>query len=137
MPRTSAKTKPYGTVKFPDIDAYHASFPPNIQKILQQLRQAIHQAAPEATETISYNMPAFKQHQVLVYYAAYNNHIGFYPTPAPILVFKDKLIGYKTSKGAIQFPLNEPLPLALIKEIVRYRLQHNAEKKAQRQGAKA
>lgn len=136
MPHTSAKNKLYDSVKFPDIDAYHASFPPDIQKILQLLRQAIRQAAPQATETISYNMPAFKQHQVLVYYAANNNHIGFYPTPAPILFFKNKLTNYKSSKGAIQFPIDKPLPLALIKEIVRYRLQQDEEKKAPHKGAK-
>jgi uncharacterized protein YdhG (YjbR/CyaY superfamily) len=104
------------------IDEYHQSYPQEIQDLLQQLRQAILQAAPKATETISYGMPAFKLNKVLVYYAAYKNHIGFYPTPKPIVQFKEELIPFKTSKGAIQFPINQKLPLALIKKIVKFRV---------------
>jgi len=104
------------------IDEYHQSCPIEIQEMFQQLRQAILQAAPKAIETISYGMPAFKLNKVLVYYAAYKNHIGFYPTPKPIVHLKEELISFKTSKGAIQFPINQKLPLALIKKIVKFRV---------------
>jgi uncharacterized protein YdhG (YjbR/CyaY superfamily) len=109
-------------LKFRDIDEYHSSFPAGIQKILTQLRQAIKQAAPKATETISYGMPAFRQNKVLVYYAAYKTHIGLYPAPEPIVHFKKELAKYPTSKGAIQFPIDKPLPLSLIKKIVKFRV---------------
>ena len=111
---TKKKISPYGSKKFKTIDEYHASFPEDIQKILQQLRQTIKQAAPQATETISYNIPTFKLNKNLVHYAAFKEHIGFYPTSSPLTVFKDELATYKTSKGAIQFPLDKPLPTALI-----------------------
>jgi uncharacterized protein YdhG (YjbR/CyaY superfamily) len=117
--------KPNG---FKSIDEYIATFPLDIQTLLQQLRAVIHEAAPEAEETISYQMPAFRQNGVLVYFAAFKNHIGFFPTAAGIEAFKDKLSGYKTSKGTIQFPLDQPLPLDLIKEIVRARVKENKEK---------
>lgn len=113
----------YGTVKFQSIDDYHATLTPKIQKILEGLRQIIKTAAPKAVETISYNIPTFKQNKNLVHYAAYKEHIGFYPTAKPIVVFADKLKKYKTSKGAIQFPIDEPLPKDLIKEIVKFRVQ--------------
>jgi uncharacterized protein YdhG (YjbR/CyaY superfamily) len=128
MPTIPKKPSPYGAVKFTGIDEYHAAFPKPVQQTLQQLRQAIAQAAPKATETISYNMPAFKQDKNLVYYAAYKHHIGFYPTPTPIKVFKEELAKFNTSKGAIQFPLGEPLPLALIKKIVKLRVKEVEEK---------
>lgn len=122
MPTISKKSSPYGSIKFKSIDEYHATFPANVQKLLTQLCKAIQQAAPQATETISYNMPAFKFHRNLVYYAAYKKHIGFYPSTRPLIVFKDELSAYKTSKGAIQFPLDKALPIALIKKIVKFRL---------------
>jgi uncharacterized protein YdhG (YjbR/CyaY superfamily) len=109
------------------IDDYHSEQPEGIQKKLEQLRKAINHAAPKATETISYGMPAFKQNKMLVYYAAYKSHIGFYPTPNAIVAFKAELTKYKTSKGAIQFPNNEPLPIALIKKIVKFRLQEDEQ----------
>ncbi len=109
-------------LKFKDIDEYHSSCPTDIQKILEQLRQTIKQAAPKAIETISYGMPAFRQNKVLVCYAVYKEHIGFYPTPNPIVHFKQELKKYSTSKGAIQFPINKPLPLTLIKKILKYRV---------------
>jgi uncharacterized protein YdhG (YjbR/CyaY superfamily) len=109
-------------LKFKDIDNYHASQPAGIREKLEQLRQAIKQAAPQATETISYGMPAFRQNKVLVYYAVHKGHIGFYPTPKPIIHFKTELARYNTSKGAIQFPLDKPLPLTLIKKIVKFRV---------------
>lgn len=109
-------------LKFKTITQYHATFPKNVQSLLSTLRNTIKQAAPQAEEVISYNMPAFKQGKVLVYYAAYANHIGFYPTASPMVQFKSQLAKYKTSKGAIQFPIDKKLPLALIKKIVKYRL---------------
>jgi uncharacterized protein YdhG (YjbR/CyaY superfamily) len=104
------------------IDEYHQCFSEDIQIKLHQIRQAILQAAPNATETISYSMPAFKLKKVLVYYAVCKNHIGFYPTPKPIVHFQEQLQAYKTTKGAIQFPLDQKLPLALIKKMVKFRV---------------
>src|SRR5947209_3440530 len=96
--------------KFKDADSYIAVFPESTQKVLQQLRSIIKKAAPDAEEVISYNMPAYKLNGILVYFAGYENHVGFYPTASPIQVFKEQLTAYKTSKGAIQFPLDEALP---------------------------
>jgi uncharacterized protein YdhG (YjbR/CyaY superfamily) len=118
--------KPNG---FKSIDEYIATFPLDIQTLLQQLRAVIHEAAPEAEETISYQMPAFRQNGVLVYFAAFKNHIGFFPTAVGIEAFKDKLSSYKTSKGTVQFPLNQPLPLELVGEIVKLRVKQNQQKK--------
>lgn len=111
--------------KFKDIDEYHSTFAEDIQKILQQLRQTIKESAPKAVETISYGMPAFKQNKVLVYYAVHKGHIGFYPTPNAIVHFKSELKKYKTSKGAIQFPLDKPLPWSLIKKMVEFRINED------------
>ena len=86
----------------------------------------IRAAAPLAQETISYNMPAFRSEKVLVYYMAHSRHIGFYPTASPIKFFKEDLKNYNTSKGAIQFPMEKPLPLLLIKKIVKFRVKENA-----------
>lgn len=126
MAVTREKISPYGPVKFTTVDEYHAGFSTEVQKILEHMRQLIVKAAPRATETISYNIPAFKINKVLVYYAAYKKHIGFYPTPAALAAFKEKLSKYKTSKGAVQFPIHEPLPAALIKAIVKYRVTQDA-----------
>lgn len=125
MVMTDKKELPYGRKKFSNIDEYHTSFPVGVQNLLQQLRLAIKEAAAQATETISYNIPTFKVNKSLVYYAAYKNHIGFYPTATPLVAFKEELSAYKTSKGAIQFPLGKPLPIALIKKIVKYRLMED------------
>ena len=111
--------------KVADVDEYIQSFPVEIQAILKKLRVVIQKAAPKSEEVISYNMPAYKQNGALVYFAAYKNHIGFYPTASPIKVFNDQLENYKTSKGAIQFPLDKPLPIKLITNIVKYKLQEN------------
>jgi uncharacterized protein YdhG (YjbR/CyaY superfamily) len=111
--------------EFQTIDEYIATFPKNIQAILQQLRQAIKEAAPQAEETISYQMPAFKQKGILVWFAAFKNHIGFFPKASAIEAFKEKLSPYETSKGTIQFSIDQPLPLDLVKEIVRYRVKEN------------
>ena len=107
------------------MDEYIAVFPKNVQIILEELRQAIREAAPEAKETISYQMPAFKLNGILVYFAAFKNHIGFYPTSSGIEAFKEKLSPYKTSKGTVRFPINEPIPFDLIKEMVRFRVKEN------------
>lgn len=111
-----------------DTDAYIASFPPEIQEKLQQLRSIIQKAAPKSIEIISYGMPAYKQNGMLVYFAANKNHIGLYPTSSPIIEFKKELEPYQTSKGAIQFPLDEALPKKLITQIVQYRMAEDAEK---------
>jgi uncharacterized protein YdhG (YjbR/CyaY superfamily) len=123
MPTNKKQLKPYGSEKYLNVDRYHAAFPDTVQKKLQQLREAIQQAAPKAVETISYNIPTFKQNKNLVHYAAYKTHIGFYPTAKPLVVFQKELEKFKTSKGAIQFPINEALPLTLIKKIVRFRVE--------------
>lgn len=114
--------------KFKTVDEYLDTFPPPVKKLLQQLRTAIQNAAPEAKELISYNMPAIKGNGILVYYAAAKNHIGFYPTPSAIEAFKKELSAYKSGKGSVQFPPDEPLPLALIAKIVGFRVSEDLEK---------
>lgn len=111
-----------------NVDDYISKFPENIQEKLQQIREIIKKSAPDAEEVISYNMPAYRQIGVLVYFAGYKNHIGFYPTSSPIRAFKEKLIDYKTSKGAIQFPVDKPFPRRLIAEIVKYRIKEDSQK---------
>lgn len=113
---------------YTSIDEYHASFPKEVKTLLDNMRQIIAKAAPKAQEVISYNMPAFKQHGVLVYYAAAKTHIGFYPTSSPIPVFKKELETYATSKGAIQFPMDKKLPVGLITKIVKYRIAEDGER---------
>ena len=106
------------------IDEYVAHFPENIQKELNTLRETIKKAAPEAKETISYGMPAFKLNsRILVYFAAAKNHIGFYPTASPIVAFKKDLGSYETSKGTIKFPLDKPVPTKLVERIVKFKAQ--------------
>lgn len=112
---------------FKDIDEYHAEQAPDIRLKLDQLRNIIRNVATDAFETISYGMPAFKQHQVLVYYAANKKHIGFYPTPNPIVHFQRELKEYKTSKGAVQFPNDKPLPVELIEKIVLFRVEEDSK----------
>jgi uncharacterized protein YdhG (YjbR/CyaY superfamily) len=114
--------------KFNEIDKYIAGFPKETQKLLEQLRKTINKAAPEAEEVISYGMPAFKQKGILVYFAGYEKHIGFYPTSSPIVIFREELSPYKKGKGSIQFPLDKPLPLKLITEIVKFRVSEVLEK---------
>lgn len=116
-------------IKFSTVDEYIAGFPPEVKGKLQDLREAIMKAAPKAEEVISYNMPAYKFNGILVYFAAHKKHIGFYPGSGAITgIFKDSLSGYKTSKGTVQFPLDNPLPLPLIKKIVKFRIQENLER---------
>lgn len=122
-------------IKFKTVDEYFSTFRASTVNILEQVRNTIKKAAPAAKEVISYNMPAFKMHGILVYYAAYKEHIGFYPTAAPIEVFKNELAPYKFSKGAIQFPIDKPMPFDLITKIVKFRVQADMEKaKMKKQG---
>lgn len=111
-----------------NINEYIASFPENVQKLLEQIRSIIQKAAPEATETISYAMPTFKLNGILVHFAAFQNHIGFYALPSGNEAFQKELSAYKTGKGSIQFPVNEPLPESLITKIVKFRVQENMAK---------
>jgi len=115
--------------KFKTVDEYLSALPPNVKKLLLDLRKAIKQAAPEAEEVISYNMPAYKFHGILVYYMAHKAHIGFYPGSSVISgIFKNDLTGYKTSKGTIQFPFDKAIPLLLVKKIVKFRIKQNMER---------
>ncbi len=122
MPRTCAcdMEKPI------NMDAYIAGFPKPVQDILQRLRKTIHEVAPEAEEKIGYGMPAFRIYgRDLVYFAAFKNHIGLYALPSGNKAFKKELTAYKTGKGSVQFPLDEPLPILLIERMVRFRMQEN------------
>lgn len=118
----ASKTKPAG------IDGYIAGFPKDIQVILNKIRDVIRKAAPESEETINYGIPTFTLEGNLVHFAAYKNHLGFYPAPSGIKAFQKELSIYKGSKGAVQFPLNKPLPVNLISRIVKFRVKENIEK---------
>jgi uncharacterized protein YdhG (YjbR/CyaY superfamily) len=113
---------------FTTIDEYIATFPGEIQKILQELRATIKAAAPEAEEKISYQMPTFFLKGNLVHFAALKNHIGFYPTPSGIQAFQKELAVYEGSKGAIRFPIGKPLPLELVSRIVKFRVAENLQR---------
>ena len=115
----------YSVEDYRTIDEYIIKFPPNVQNILQKIRQLIKDLAPKAKETISYQIPTFKLNGNLVHFAAYKNHIGFYPTPSAIKEFKNELSIYKLGKGTIQFPINQPIPYDLIKKIVKFRINEN------------
>lgn len=110
-------------------ESYIASFPLETQKLLEQLRIIIKETAPEAEEKISYGMPGYKLNGMLVYFAGYAKHIGFYPGVACVVAFKNELSNYKTSKGTVQFPLNKPLPEKLITEMVLFRIEENLQRK--------
>ncbi len=125
---TKTNTVKATSIKFKTVDEYLSSLPANTKNILKELRKTIKQAAPQAEELISYNMPAFKLNGMLVYYAAYKEHIGFYPTPSGIEAFKKELSVYKGAKGTVQFPLDKPMPLDLIIKIVKFRVKKNLEK---------
>jgi len=117
------------SIKFKTVNEYKSVQTPKVRVILEQMRKAIKQAAPEAEELISYNMPAFKYHGILVYYAAHKEHIGFYPANTIVLkLFKDDLVNYETSKGTIKFPYAKALPVNLVKKIVKYRVKDNLER---------
>ena len=110
------------------IDEYILQFPPEIQEILKTLRKVIKESAPDAEEKISYQMPTFVLHGNLVHFAAYKNHIGFYPTPSGIDAFKHELSEYKGAKGSVQFPIEKPMPYELISKIVKFRVAENIKK---------
>ena len=108
-----------------NIDEYIADCPLHFQDKLKEMRAIIAKAAPGAGEKISYRMPTFYLNGPLVFFAAQKNHIGFYPTPSGVEAFKEDLVGYKTSKGAIQFPIDKPVPRQLVSRIVRFRVKEN------------
>ncbi len=115
--------------QFKTIDEYIKSFPKDIQTILVEMRRTIKKAAPEAIEAISYQMPTFKLNGNLVHFAAFKNHIGFYPVPSGIEAFKEELSPYISGKGSAQFPLDKPIPYELVEKIVAFRVKENMAKK--------
>ena len=115
-------------IKFNSIDEYIGLYPSEVQDILTTLRKVIKETAPEATEKISYQMPTFAMQGNLVHFAAFTKHIGFYPAASGVAAFTDKLVEYKTYKGAIQFPIDKPLPYELISEIIRFRVDENRKR---------
>lgn len=108
-----------------NIDQYVGRFPDEIQERLEKMRLTIQRAAPRAEETISYGIPAFKQNGMLVWFAAFKKHIGLYPRKTAMVAFKKELSVYKTAKGSVQFPFDEPLPVGLVSRIVKFRLKEN------------
>jgi uncharacterized protein YdhG (YjbR/CyaY superfamily) len=118
----SSNTKPA------DVDEYISSFPTSTQQLLKQVRLLILKTAPKALEVISYGMPGYKYHGMLVYFAGYKNHVGFYPGAAPIVAFKKEIAIYKNAKGSIQFPLDKKLPIKLIKDIIEFKMKENLAK---------
>lgn len=118
------------------IDDYISQCAPALQERLREIRKVIQEAAPDATETFSYQMPTFVFHGNLVHFAAFKNHIGFYPAPSGIEAFKDEISAYKWAKGSVQFPLDQPIPFDLIRRIVLFRVEENQrlaeEKKARK-----
>ena len=111
-----------------DVDTYIAAQPEEVRPLLQKLRQTIKKAAPKAEESISYQMPGYKLNGALVYFGSWKNHIGFYPVSSGISKFKKELSAYKVAKGTVQLPLDKPLPVKLISEIVKFRVKENMEK---------
>ena len=116
-------------IKAGNIDQYIAAFPAEIQKKLKDVRATIRKAAPSAGEAMKYGIPTFTLNGNLVHFAAFKNHIGFYPTPDALVAFKKELAGYEGSKGAVQFPLDEKLPLALIGRITKFRVKQSRDRK--------
>ena len=117
------------------IDEYINTFPEDVRAVLKQLRQTIKEAAPEAEETINYQIPTFTLHGNLVHFAAFKSHIGFYPTPSGMEAFKKELAPYKAAKGSVQFPIDQPLPLSLIRRIVEFRVKENLERKQKKKSS--
>lgn len=119
-----------GKKEWKTIDEYIGAFPKDVQGILQRIRKTIRNAAPEAVETISYQMPTFKLNgKGLVYFAAYEKHIGFYPIPSGMKAFERELSPYKQGKGSVQFPIDKPIPYGLVRKIVVFRAKENRETK--------
>ena len=121
--------------QFTTMDEYINTFPQNVRRILKELRQTIKEAAPEAEETINYQIPTFTLHGNLVHFAAFEKHIGFYPTPSGMEAFQKELSSYKQAKGSVQFPIDQPLPLPLIRKIVEFRAKENMERKQKKKGS--
>ena len=121
--------------QFKTMDEYINTFPDDVQRILNELRQAIKETAPEAQETINYQIPTFTLNGNLVHFAAFKDHIGFYPTPSGMEAFKKELASYKGAKGSVQFPIDQPLPLPLIRRIVEYRVKENSERKQKKKSS--
>jgi len=122
-------------ITYESIDHYISTFPSEIQEILESIRRVIREAAPEAMEKISYQMPTFAQHGNVVHFAAFKHHIGFYPAPSGIVAFEQELAPYIAGKGTIQFPLRKPMPMELITKIVKFRVAENIAK-AERKSTK-
>ena len=118
------------------IDEYIAGFPDDVQRLLEQMRRTIREAAPQAQEAIKYQMPTFVFHGNLVHFAAFKGHIGFYPTPSGIEAFEQELSAYERSKGTIRFPLEGPIPYDLVRKIVELRVRENLEREAARRKRK-
>jgi uncharacterized protein YdhG (YjbR/CyaY superfamily) len=116
-----------------NFDEYADRFPKNVQQRLRTMRQTIRKAAPKATETISYRIPAFRLEGMLVWFGAHTSHIGFYPGASAIAKFKKELSAYKSAKGSVQFPFDEPLPLSLITQIVKFRVEEQLAKPKRKQ----
>jgi uncharacterized protein YdhG (YjbR/CyaY superfamily) len=119
-----------------EVDKYIQAFPESTQVLLQQMRSTISKAAPAAVEKIGYGIPTFTLYGNLVHFAGYKNHIGFYPGAAGIANFQKELSAYKSAKGSVQFPIDKPLPLALVKKIVLFRVKQNEAKAAGKKAAK-
>lgn len=119
------------------VDEYIARFPPEVRTKLEKLRQTIHDAASGISEKVSYQMPAFERQGILVWFAAFQKHIGFFPTAEGVAAFKKKLGRFATSKGTVQFPLDAEPPYGLVKDIVKHRVRTNAEKAGARSTKKA
>ncbi|MFD2611271.1 iron chaperone [Paenibacillus gansuensis] len=121
---------------FETTDQYISTFPPEVQQLLHQVRQAIREVVPQAEERISYQMPTFALHGNLVHFAAFKHHIGFYPGASGIEMFQHEFAKYKWAKGSVQFPMDEPLPLDLIRRITAFRVEENKRKAEEKRGAK-
>ena len=115
--------------RFETIDEYITTFPRKVQDILEELRQTIQDSAPDAKETISYQIPTFKLNGNLVHFAAWKSHVGFYPGSSAISEFKKELSHYEVARGTVRFPINEPIPFDLIRKIVKYRVKENSDKR--------
>ncbi|HEY5382958.1 MAG TPA: DUF1801 domain-containing protein [Candidatus Paceibacterota bacterium] len=118
--------------KYKDIDSYIKTAPKEAQPLLRQMRAAIRKAAPKAEEVISYGMPAYKQNGILVYFGSFKTHVGFFPTASGISAFKKEMAKFESSKGAVRFPLDKPLPLSLVKKIVVFRTKETSHKVAKK-----
>lgn len=119
-----------------NIDEYIAGFPQDVQKILLKMREIVAKAAPDAEEAIKYQIPTFVLHGNLVHFAAFQRHIGFYPTPSAIEAFSGELASYESGKGSVQFPLNKAVPFTLIRKMVEFRVREIREKMAVKKSSK-